>query len=173
MTRAPVILVDWTPELIIEVIRRWVDGESANEIGLTHHITRSAILGKLGRLRTEMTAEGKYVYPELQHRTPKPPKYREDAPKARHYAEAVASPRRAVVVLKHKDGPTPEKPSVWSPLPGQVPIPLVSRGNRCAWPMDDRIAGEYMCCGAPHEPGSPYCPTHRQMALTKRVEEMA
>lgn len=166
MTRAPVTLVDWTPELLIEVIRRWVDGESANEIGLTHHITRSAILGKLGRLRTEMTEEGRYAYPELQHRTPKPPKYREAFPKARDCAEAIASPRKPTLLPKQKTTPTQQTPSVWAPLPGHTPIPLLSRGNRCAWPMDDRIAGEYMCCGAPHEPGSPYCPTHRQMAMT-------
>jgi len=47
------------------------------------------------------------------------------------------------------------------------------KGPTCQWPIGDPSAQDFKFCGAPIEPGRPYCAKHCEAAYIKRDNKAA
>ena len=135
----------WSSEKEASLERMWRAGETASVIAQTLHVSRSAVIGKIFRLR--LSAAGG--------------------------APAAASPEhRRRGRTKGQAAPSPPSPS---PAPPPSPPPSKKRGKSlleltngdCRWPIGDPGSKKFHYCGEPGadvELGLPYCRAHMQRA---------
>jgi GcrA cell cycle regulator len=136
----------WAPDDTTWLINHWRT-EPASRIGRDLHRTRSAVCGKVNRLRRDGAELPKIVFKPA----PKPPKKRKK--RIRNKRLAVAPPPLEFI--------PPPPPSL---TPGE-PCTIYDLNNfRCHWPLGaiDEPATEY--CGALVTDGRVYCPHHHRIA---------
>jgi len=79
--------------------------------------------------------------------------------------------RNAVIGKAHRLG------LAGRPSPIRSDGPIVRRakykGPTCQWPIGDPSSDKFQFCGAPIEPGRPYCAKHCQVAYIKRDHKAA
>ena len=152
----------WRNELLDELKKRWLAGESASEIScalMTHfHVafSRNAIMGKLYRLgmtnkksRSPTINSDDNVSPSVRPaRLEPPPRFRPKLPKSpsvanAQFLEALASERR--------------------------PCSLLQLSNHtCRWPIGDPSTNDFGFCGiaeADMTVSRPYCKFHTQLSV--------
>ena len=85
--------------------------------------------------------------------------------------------RNAVIGKAHRLGlsgrPTPAKPVVKPPEEPRRPVAAGPSGKACMWPVGDPKTPDFHFCGAPTEPGRPYCANHCAVAYQKRTDVAA
>ena len=160
----------WTPAQDAMLLRLQLEGKSATEMGMTFGCSRSAVLGRLWRLRQQGHGLPARVPVKRVEPKPKPPK-------------APRFPKEKPVTLKpvtHKEniGKPPPMASVvrkpwreamqeaFSPLPGSTPVVWSSRPFRaCAWPVGGDSEG-LISCAMPTD-GRTYCIHHHALAYVQ------
>lgn len=171
---------DWTDDIVARVYRLWIEGLSAQTIAReVGALSRSAVLGKMSRMRELTDETGKLLYPAFATRKPMPPKKsarikRPKTIKPLRIATPIRASRRAEPMFEPKTMPIPLNHPVWAPIPGVEPVSLMDLArDACKWPLEVPGIRQHMFCGAKHDPGSVYCATHRRMSMTasKRLEE--
>jgi GcrA cell cycle regulator len=137
----------WTRERIALLKQLWADGETAAAIAMRLRMSKSAVLGKVFRLRLP------------------------SAPKA-----TVAAARRdAATVGRRRRGRLPGKPPVIPVIPDIPVAPVTVSGktlfeltnDSCRWPHGQPGTKAFHFCGAPGadlEGGRPYCEHHARRA---------
>ena len=131
----------WTRERIALLKQLWGDGETAAAIAMRLGMSKSAVLGKVFRLRLP------------------------SAPKA----TAAAARRDAATVGRRRRGRLPAKPLVMPAAPvtasGKALFELTN--DSCRWPHGQPGTKAFHFCGAPGadlEGGRPYCERHMRRA---------
>ena len=137
----------WTRERIALLKRLWTDGETATAIAARLRMSRSAVLGKVFRLRlrpaanaTAAAARSNTAVPRRRHKTRSPIKHR-------------AEPRAPAA---------PAAPAVAS---GKTLFELTNYS--CRWPHGQPGTKAFHFCGATGadlEGGRPYCERHARRA---------
>jgi GcrA cell cycle regulator len=133
----------WTRERIALLKQLWADGETAAAIAVRLRMSKSAVLGKVFRLRL-----------------PSP-------------AKATAARRDAANVGRRRRGRPPAKPRVIAAAPvmasGKTLFELTN--DSCRWPHGQPGTKAFHFCGAPGadlEGGRPYCERHARRAYVGR-----
>jgi GcrA cell cycle regulator len=147
----------WTPARIALLTRLWTEGISAGGIAKAlGDVSRSAVLGKLHRLRLlgcreSAAAPRRYEGPTLVVRPGLPA----DPPLLRGlYATRPPEPARS-----------PWDEGVFTPLAGTAARPWLSREpGECAFPVGGDGDALMSCC-AKAQPRNAYCPTHHAIAF--------
>ena len=161
----------WTPEQDTTLLRLQLEGKSASEIGRTIGKSRSAVIGRLFRLREKGLGLPKQSprprmteRPESKPRKPSTPRAVSVLKAAEIRARrANTGPTRNVSLPDARQPWRPVKNEAFKPLPGSAPIPLIGRpAFTCAWVVEGEGA-DALCCGQPATAGA-YCPTHRALA---------
>ena len=134
----------WTRERIALLKRLWTDGETATAIAAQLRMSKSAVLGKVFRLRlrpaanaTAATARSNTVILRRRHKS---------RPPIKHRAKPAASAAPAV-------------------LSGKTLFELTN--DSCRWPHGQPGTKAFHFCGAPGadlEGGRPYCERHARRA---------
>lgn len=131
----------WTRERIALLKKLWADGETATAIAARLRMSRSAVLGKVFRLRLRPAAT----------------------------ATTAASRRAAATVGRRRRGRLPTKPRVEPAAPimasGKTLFELTN--GSCRWPHGQPGTKTFHFCGAPGadlESGRPYCERHARRA---------
>src|SRR5579862_5498584 len=134
----------WTRERIALLKQMWADGETAAAIAVRLRMSKSAVLGKVFRLRL-----------------PSGPK-----------AKAAAARRDAATVGRRRRGRLPAKPPVIAVAPA-APVMASGKtlfeltNDSCRWPHGQPGTKTFHFCGAPGadlEGGRPYCERHARRA---------
>jgi GcrA cell cycle regulator len=134
----------WTRERIALLKRLWTDGETATAIAGQLRMSKSAVLGKVFRLRLR--------------------------PAAKATAAAV---RRGKAVLGQRRKGRPPAVSMPMPMPMPVPATASGKtlfeltNDSCRWPHGQPGTKTFHFCGAPGadlEGGRPYCEYHARRA---------
>lgn len=139
------------PDLLEEVRRRWLTGDSAGEIAvaLGHGLTRNAIIGRMhreGRGRAGRSLAG----------VPKPRRASGARPRR--------SARKLIVIPDAPElVPPPDVFRVDVAPPEAVAIAAVRR-HHCRWPLDVANSGTLLC-GCRRIDGLPYCTEHARFAF--------
>jgi GcrA cell cycle regulator len=156
----------WDEDHVATLKRQWLNGLTASQVAkeLGHGLTRSAVIGKLGRLGllgARQKAETKALNP---------------------MRPIMAKPRRPGAqpnnvnhgIRRHSPNFSPA-PSIEAPLkpkPAVRSMKLVElENNSCRWPFGDPGTKEFYFCGAPTAnlaQGEPYCEDHADIAFAKR-----
>jgi GcrA cell cycle regulator len=137
----------WTRERIALLKQLWAGGETAAAIAMRLRMSKSAVLGKMFRLRLS------------------------SAPKAK----AAAARRDAATVGRRRRGRLPAKPPVIPVAPVAPAAPVMATGktlfeltnDSCRWPHGQPGTKTFHFCGAPGadlEGGRPYCERHARRA---------
>lgn len=179
----------WSRERIATLLRYAREGKSAAEIGREFGLTRSAVLGKLFRIRAK---EGEDVAPRIALGRPKlaaiPPKPK-TAPEVPKEKASRESQRQIYairnLVKKHMKSagfnptpgvsvkPTKMKKTKWDDVdpktPGLVRMTDLKKGM-CKWPLNNALQGEFYFCGAQTEVDKPYCKEHHVIAYAPKME---
>jgi GcrA cell cycle regulator len=146
----------WTRERVAKLERLWAEGETAQSIaGLLGGMSRSAVLGKIFRLRLETGMPAPAAL--AANRTPR----ESDARKAA--AVAPARRRRSGKRDDLQEGRTADRRR------GKSLLELTNES--CRWPHGSPGTARFHFCGEPGanlEGGMPYCPLHAQRAYRKR-----
>jgi GcrA cell cycle regulator len=158
--------MEWTEQRIEMLRRLWGQGQTASQIAVAlGGVTRNAVIGKAHRLG--LTGRPSPIKRDGSGTT---------APKRRPV------PRRAL-----QSQPKPALPQLQRGLPAQpqdaraVPPPReqprtyaqarAHGGTKsCSWPMGDPKQPGFHFCGAPSEPGRPYCANHCHQAYQRKSE---
>ena len=145
----------WTDARIAELARLWAAGVSASGIAeALGEVSRSAVLGKLHRLRLLRSRQEASAPRRYQGRVggallPRPP------PMTRPGAA------RTPPEPKH----SPWRDEVFAPLAGSSPKPWLARElGECAFPVDGDGDGLVSCC-ARAAARSAYCPEHHRIVF--------
>jgi hypothetical protein len=135
----------WTPEHVDYLVGQTRLGASASQVAQALGTTRSAVLGKLQRLR----AEGYDLPYRIQnaHRAEPPA---EAAPSRPSALRGWARSADLQVFSLREETPVEPGPRPWS----------TRRFGECAYPVDGRGEDTRSCCARIVGGGS-YCPTHR------------
>jgi len=84
--------------------------------------------------------------------------------------------RNAVIGKAHRLG-LASRPSPIRVTPASVAAPAPRSGSykgpTCQWPMGDPAGTDFKFCGAPTEPGRPYCHQHCEAAYIRRDNKAA
>lgn len=131
----------WTRERIALLKKLWAEGETATAIAMRLRMSKSAVLGKVFRLRLPSAAK----------------------------ATAAAARRDAATVGRRRRGRLPAKPRVKPAAPamtsGKTLFELTN--DSCRWPHGQPGTKTFHFCGAPEadlEGGRPYCERHARRA---------
>lgn len=141
----------WTDARIAELARLWAAGISASGIAERFgDVSRSAVLGKLHRLRLLRSREAASA----------PRRYEGPA------GPIPARPSQALPRLAPTAPPEPPRSSwreeVFAPLPQSRPKPWLERAlGECAFPVGGDGCDVISCCETA-TPGSAYCPDHHR-----------
>ncbi|MBR0867788.1 hypothetical protein JQ640_40245 [Bradyrhizobium diazoefficiens] len=128
-----------------QTLRRWVaEGASSSVIADAMHRTRSAVSGKILRLKLKR--------PEGQ------------SPMTKASAKQPPKAKASVVVL----APKPERKLAPVEAANGKPVPfLQAKSFHCRAVLDERGEdGLAMFCGAKNRPGSSWCPKHHALFVT-------
>jgi GcrA cell cycle regulator len=136
----------WTRERIALLKRLWTDGETATAIAAQLHMSKSAVLGKVFRLRLRPAANATAARSNTA------------VPRRRHK-------RRSPI--KHRAKPTaPAAPAAPAAMAsGKTLFELTN--NSCRWPHGQPGTKAFHFCGATGadlEGGRPYCERHARRA---------
>src|SRR3984893_17326019 len=137
----------WTRERIALLKRLWTDGETATAIAAQLRMSKSAVLGKVFRLRlrpaanaTAAAVRGNTAVPRRRHKSRSP--------------------------LKHRAKPAaPAAPAAPALTSGKTLFELTN--DCCRWPHGQPGTRAFHFCGAPGadlEGGRPYCERHARRA---------
>lgn len=156
--------MDWTDEAIERLKQMDRDRLSFGEIGAAFGISRSAVAGKINRLRLSRRE---------RPQTPKAPKRRTRKQKQQqplvHVTRIVRSGRgNSLRLVSTPDCGTDDFP-VCALAADDIPIAqrkqlLDLKHNDCRWPYGDPGKSEFFFCGAEQEPGYSYCAIHQRIA---------
>jgi GcrA cell cycle regulator len=142
----------WTDERTADLKRMWAQGLSATQIAYRLGLdSRSAVLGKVHRLKLAERRTGHHVYKMRPAHVPPRP--------------AAKAPRV----------PRPVQPMPL-PLPGASDLAPTCQlqgltGTTCRWPIGDPREPGFGFCGRPHVPGLPYCEYHARRAFRRPGED--
>jgi GcrA cell cycle regulator len=131
----------WTRARIALLKKLWADGETATAIAMRLRMSKSAVLGKVFRLRLPSAAKA-------------------TAAAARCKAATVGRRRRGRLPTKPQ-----EKPAAPAIAPGKTLFELTN--DSCRWPQGRPGTKTFHFCGAPGadlEGGRPYCERHARRA---------
>ena len=171
----------WTHERIDLITALWKDGRSAGQIvtALGGVFSRSAVLGKLGRLEL-LTTRPPASVPRRYGKPSQSRPERSSAPKARE-AKPAPKPAKPVLALagngavfeqaEARPPRTPESfnPSAWAPLAGSTPITLLQlTSTTCRWPVELGTDQQMFCgCFALNR----YCTAHEKAELKRATKQ--
>ena len=136
----------WTRERIALLKKLWADGETATAIATRLRMSKSAVLGKVFRLRLP------------------------SAPKA----TAAAARRNAASVGRRRRGRPPAAPTAPIMASGKTLFELTN--NSCRWPHGQPGTKAFHFCGASGadlEGGRPYCERHMRRAYVGNRKTVA
>ena len=134
---------EWSTSVTHTAVTMWKAGKSAAEISIEIGVSRSAVTGKMHRLKL---ASGK----EQRERPKKAT--------AEHGRKGGFNPNFNVPPVRS----APASIKAWLPLPGSTPKSLLDADSRCKWPIgDDPILA---CCEVRSNGHPSYCETHRRIA---------
>jgi GcrA cell cycle regulator len=129
------------PDGRLDLLRKlWAEGKTAGAIAARLDVSRSAVLGKVFRLRLGMRDE--------------PP-----APQSKALRRRRAAARR--------ENPAPPSPA---PAKSRGTSLLELTNDTCRWPHGNPRTKSFFFCGAPGadlERGMPYCPRHAERAFVQ------
>jgi len=146
----------WTPADIAELTRRWDDGESAGVIAQTFGRSRSAICGRVHRLRL-----AGHVF---QRKPTMQPVIKTDGPKIRRSKERTV--RIAAPAFREARFPRP------TPVDTSHAKPWLARTyGQCAAPVGGEGADTLSCCAPSGE--HTYCRAHRAIFHVRPSESSA
>jgi GcrA cell cycle regulator len=143
----------WDGRRIGALKRLWADGETAGAIAKELGLSRSAVLGKIFRLRLEAGAAGERAAA----------KSKDAARQARAGRTAAAGAplrRRGAGATANAELPRPPTNAARKSL-------LELTNSCCRWPYGELGKGNYLFCGAPGaalDDGIPYCARHMRRA---------
>lgn len=148
--------VEWDEHRIAELTRLWADGNSATEIAneLGGGLTRSAVLGKVHRLKLPKRLTLNFAVPKPKHHGNRgqPKANAIIARKARKSADLVPAPTIAE--------PAADEPAVTSNV-----IKLIDlTKDTCRFPIGDPKVKGFGFCGHPPKDGKVYCAEHAAIA---------
>lgn len=145
----------WTDARIAQLTRLWAEGISASGIAAAlGDVSRSAVLGKLHRLRLSGTREAPAA----------PRRYESPGPAVASPLRAAPSPA-ALAASPPEPPQSPWKEAAFAPLPGTMARPWLSReAGECAFPVGGDGDALLSCC-AVVQPRSAYCPAHHAIAF--------
>jgi len=141
--------MSWTPERISDLEKLWAEGHSTAEIGRRMGVSKNAVVGKAHRLGLP----SRQSPIDAKRRAPRKP-----ATRAKPAARRVAAPAEP-------KAPAPAAAAPAAP-PRKKPVRKHS-GPSCQWPFGDPRLPGFHFCGAPAEPGKPYCDEHCAMAYNR------
>jgi len=158
---------DWTDAAIARLTELWLAGHSSGECAKHFGITRSAAIGKIGRLgllrsdrpRPAGPLSAQYLLrteQNIEQAIPVPKPRPEKRPHKRNKRPA-KTPDRFFAEFAAKPPPPPRS----APAYGTLKV-LDLRHNSCRWPEGDGPI--FVFCGRPQAPLSSYCPEHRALA---------
>jgi GcrA cell cycle regulator len=127
----------WTGQRIALLKKLWADGETATAIAMRLRTSKSAVLGKVFRLRLRPVAK----------------------------ATAAAARRNAAKVGRRRRGRPPAAPTAPVMASGKTLFELTN--NSCRWPHGQPGTKAFHFCGASGadlESGRPYCERHMRRA---------
>jgi GcrA cell cycle regulator len=131
----------WTRERIVLLKKFWADGETATAIAMRLRMSKSAVLGKVFRLRLPSAAK----------------------------ATAAAARRNAATVGRRRRGRLATKPQIKpaAPVMASAKTLFELTNDSCRWPHGQPGTKTFHFCGAPGadlEGGRPYCERHMRRA---------
>ena len=160
----------WTPAQDAMLLRFQLEGKSATEMGKTFDCSRSAVLGRLWRLRQQGHGLPARVPVKRVDPKPKPvkaPRYPKEKPvvvKPVTHKENIGKPPPMASVVRKPWREAMQE--AFSPLPGSSPVVWTSRGRAaCAWPVGGDGEG-LLSCSMPTT-GHVYCDHHRRIAYVQ------
>jgi len=130
----------WNDKRIDMLKMLWAQGDTATAIAAQLGLTRSAVLGKIFRLRLGPAAGG-------------------------DNAKAAGAAKPATLARRHARPPRKTSPGAAAPARAKALFELTN--TCCRWPYRRPGAEKYFFCGAPGadiEGGIPYCPRHMKRA---------
>jgi len=131
----------WTRERIALLKKLWADGETATAIAARLRMSRSAVLGKVFRLRLRPAANATKAAP-------------------RSNTAALRRRHKSRPPIKHR-----AKPAAPTMVSGKTLFELTN--DSCRWPHGQPGTKAFHFCGAPGadlEGGRPYCERHARRA---------
>jgi GcrA cell cycle regulator len=138
----------WTRERIALLKRLWTDGETATAIAARLRMSRSAVLGKVFRLRLRPAAIA-------------------TAAAARSNTAILRRRHKSRPPIKHRAKPTaPAAPAAPAAMVSGKTLFELTNGS-CRWPHGQPGTKAFHFCGAPGadlEGGRPYCERHARRA---------
>lgn len=153
----------WTDARIAQLTRLWTEGVSAAGIAeALGDVSRSAVLGKLHRLR--LLGSRKPASAPRRYDGPPPARV---GPVAGHALRSASVPRQEPPAKATPPEPprSPWREAVFAPLAGTTPRPWLSREfGECAFPVGGEADALVSCCAAV-KPRSAYCPAHHAIVF--------
>lgn len=162
----------WTQADSEKLVALWAKGWSASQIGAELGYSRSAVMGRVSRIRAETGAI------ERDIPKPRPPK-----PLSTHPAAIRTRARRAALKDGKPPAPKPEKKAAARPLPiwlADFALPESRRLSlfdlksiHCRFPIGDPSSSDFCYCGADREKPEthqPYCTGHAALAYRPAPE---
>jgi GcrA cell cycle regulator len=151
--------MDWTEERIEALRSLWMQGLTASQIAeRLGGVSRNAVIGKAHRLG--LSARPSPIKREPGAKPVPMPRPARVAPPQHHHAEPAPMPA----------APPPPQPQITAKAPGAAPA---GGSKGCMWPIGDPKQAGFHFCGAPSEPGRPYCTQHCAAAYHKRQVDAA
>lgn len=146
----------WTDARIAQLTRLWTEGVSASGIAeALGDVSRSAVLGKLHRLRLLTSRQ-----------TPAAPRRYDGPTRAARPPRRMDPPQPVPLAARPPEPPrSPWREAVFAPLPDTVARPWLSREpGECAFPVGGDGGALISCC-AGVKPRSAYCPAHHAVVF--------
>ena len=149
--------MSWTTERIAELENLWAEGLSTAEIGRRLGVSKNAVVGKAHRMRLP----GRQSPIERKGGANRAPA------KPRAKAKAQPKPAAAPKAATPKPAPIAAAPQRSSAPPPRKRDAKPVKGPSCQWPYGDPRMDDFHFCGAPAEPGKPYCSEHCAVAYNR------
>lgn len=166
----------WSEERIARMLKMRAAGDSAGMIAkaLGGGVSRSAVIGKLHRLKVPAVSERKPSAPggEVARRIRREGAGRAAVVFGQLPRPSVRPPAEIEAERAAAESRMATLQAGFSADDGQG-MPLVGRGRgRCAWPVGvPARPAEQMCCGRPVDGETSWCATHRARALVPLTQK--
>jgi len=152
--------MSWTLERIGELQKLWAEGLSTAEIGRRLGVSKNAVVGKAHRLK--LAGRQSPIDPARRQAR----KAAAAADKAR-IAQPKSATRTARTAPQKPAAPKPAIAAAKPPPPLRRKRSADQKGPACQWPFGDPRLPGFHFCGAPSEPGKPYCDEHCARAYNR------
>ncbi len=161
----------WNSENEQRLVELWNDGRSSQYIATLMGLTRSAVIGKVFRLRNAgMTLRadhepiaGKAATTAFQHRKNRLYRKKKGLDPARVATMANARQRLLAKLLAESQAGLPSEAGAEKPLITSI---LELDHQHCRYPIGDPKKTDFGFCGKDRVFGLPYCPRHCLVAFT-------